>query len=225
MNSIIKIFLLAALPVSLHAYVLVDTFADYTNVGQGINGLSYGYYTTAESETGEFTTDFVLPSGDDWVGSESFGTVHFSSTVQHPGVDTLRPAVRRFTVAPAESMFSYTGMVQISGSFGGPTPGGGGLVSGFVTVDGTVLYSATADFDTIASFSFAAPVGPGSTIDFGLRSEGDPSFDSTLYSATVSTIPEPASTATLVGGSLLAVALLQKRRRKTQSRIHVARSI
>jgi hypothetical protein len=205
--------LAALLPASLHAVVLVDTIADYSNAAQGINGLEYGYYTTSESETGVFSTNNVSPSGGDWAGVESFGTVRFSANYQHPAVDSLNPAVRRYTLGSFGEP-SYSGLVQVTGSFGGPTPGGGGSVIGFVTIDDITLFSAAASGATAASFSFLATVSPGSTIDFGLRANGDPSFDTTTFAATVTTVvPEPSSAAVIASALSWMVVIGARRRR------------
>ena len=210
MRSSFLLLACAVLPAPLSAFVLVDTVSDYSTDSQGVNGLTYGYYT-AVSTSGSFSTVNVAPSGGEWVGAESFGTVRFGVDSQHPGADSLLPAVRRYTVG-SDGEPAYSGQVLISGTVGGPSVGGG-AVEGFVTVDGAVLFSASVDGSTPANFSFAATVAPGSVIDFGVGAAGDPAFDTTFFSATVTAIPEPASGGVLAGLVAAGGRVLRRRRR------------
>lgn len=195
------------LATTAHALVLVDTVADFSTAGQGINGLYYGYYGAAESQDFSlFSTVNIAAglSGSDpaWLGSESFATPLFTAGVQHPSVDSAFPAVRRYLVGDGAEP-DYTGQVQIEGSFGGPTPGGGGEVLGFVNVNNVTLFSGQANADVVASFSFFATVTPGDTIDFGLRLFDGAGFDSTFTTALVTAVPEPSAfgpTIVLLGG-------------------------
>lgn len=197
-STLIAVLLAAA---SCPAAVLLNTVDDFSTAGQGTNGLQYGYYTVADQTTGTFSTDGMSVVTGTWAGGDAFGTPAFDADTQHPGASTLYPAVRRYTVGSAGEI-PYSGLVQIMGQFGGgPAVGGGGVI-GFVTVDGVTRFSAPANLATIANFDFQTSVSPGSTIDFGLMANGDPSFDSTFFSAAVLSVPEPSRSLLLLVGCL-----------------------
>lgn len=184
------------------ATTLLDTEADYSTAAQGTNGIQYGYYTSADQTTGTFDTTNISVVAGQWAGVEAFGTPVFDDDSQHPSVDNLFPAVRRYTVGSGGET-AYSGLVRIMGQFGGGPAEGGGSVIGFVTVDGVNLFSGPADFGTIASFDFTTSVTPGSHIDFGVMANGDPTSDLTAFSATVLSVPEPSKSLCLLAGLAL----------------------
>lgn len=181
------------------AAVLLNTVDDFSTAAQGTNGLEYGYYTSPDQTTGTFSTANMSVVTGSWVGGEAFGTPVFDADVQHPGASTLYPAVRRYTVGSAGEI-PYSGLVQIMGQFGGGPGVGGGGVIGFVTVDGVTLFSAPANIATTVNFDFQTSVSPGSHIDFGVMANGDPGFDTTYFSATVLSVPEPSKALLLLVG-------------------------
>lgn len=197
------------------AQVLVDTGSDFSVAAQGANGLFYGYYTAGESQDASlFSTSGMTVGtsamGASWLGPQSFSTPLLSADAQHPSVDSLFPAVRRYVVGEGAEP-DYTGLVRITGSFGGATPGGGGTVFAFINVNDQTLFSGTAS-TVVASFDFEVEVAPGDTIDFGIRAFDGPSFDTTFVQATVTAIPEPAASAVLV--ALVSLLATWKRRRQ-----------
>lgn len=189
------------------ATTLLDTVADFSTDAQGTNGIQYGYYTSADQTTGTFDTANISVVAGQWAGIESFGTPVFDAITQHPSVDNLFPAVRRYTVGSGGET-AYSGLVRIMGQFGLT---GGGSVIGFVTVDGTPLFSGPADTGTTAVFDFTTSVSPGSHIDFGVMASGDPNFDTTVFFATVMTVPEPSKSLMLLAG--LALSACRRSRR------------
>lgn len=196
---------------NLHAQTLVDLQADYSTVAQGVNGIEYGGYTTANSITGTFTTAPWTSTGSEWYGGESLGTPAISQNYNHPAVNSLTPAVRRYTVGSGTEL-DYTGTVQITGMFYDNAPG---ETSGFVTVDGVNYFNMavpnTGNSTGFVTFDFTVSVAPGSTIDFGVNA-GDNAFsDSTGVTATVTAVPEPGTIGMALAG---AVALGWYRRRK-----------
>src|SRR5688572_8358622 len=84
--------------IALQAQTLVDLQADYSLVAQGTNGIEYGGYTTANSVTGTFTTAGWTSTGTEWYGGDILGTPAISQDFNHPAVNSLTPAVRRYTV-------------------------------------------------------------------------------------------------------------------------------
>jgi hypothetical protein len=188
--------------------LLVNTVADFSNASQGINGLEYGYYTSPDSSTGTFSTLGMVPSVEGWDGPEAFGTPELNQDNQHPGVDSLFPAVRRYTVGSGGEP-SFSGLVQITGVFGGPIALGGGDVIGFITIDGTTVFSAPASGLNAVNFDFTAAVSPGSHIDFGIEANGSTLFDRTLYTATVSTVPDSGTSVLLMSLGLAALIFVQ----------------
>jgi len=206
------------LATTAHALVLVDTVADFSTAEQGINGLYYGYYAAAESQDASLFSTVNIAAGSSgsdpaWIGPESYATPLFTANVQHPSVDFAFPAVRRYLVGDGAEL-DYSGQVQIVGSFGGATPGGGGAVVGFVNVNNVTLFSGQANGSVVASFNFLATVSPGDTIDFGLRLFDGAAFDSTFTTALVTAVPEPSA----FGPTLVLLGVLVARRLVTTAR-------
>jgi hypothetical protein len=202
----ISLVLLAA---AARAQVVADLQADFSVAAQGTNGIQYGNYTSANSTTGTFTTAGWVVSGSPgvWYGGESLGTPAISMTINHPALDTLNPAVRRYTIGSSGEP-SLAGFVEISGMFydqaSGPT-------SGFITVDGVNLFNMvvpnTGDSSGFVTFDITVLVAPGSTIDFGVNAGTDAYSDSTGVTATITVVPEPSTMSLflLAGGSSLAL--------------------
>jgi hypothetical protein len=194
---------------------LADTQADYSTTAQGTNGFLYGDYHNDATNTyhndglGVFdTSGWTVDGSGNWDGNEGLFTPAVGPVIQHPAFNTLRPAVRRYTVG-SNGEPSFTGFVEIKGSFSDLDPGG--KTDGFVTVDGVNRFYHLVDSTTANSpvlFDIFAPVTNGSTIDFGADASTDGGFnDSTGLTATIATAPEPA-----LGGAGLACLLLLRRR-------------
>ena len=197
---------LVLLPAVARAQVIADLQADFSLAAQGTNGIQYGNYTSANSTTGTFTTAGWVVSGSSWYGGESLGTPAISMTINHPAVDTLNPAVRRYTIGSSGEP-SLAGFVEISGMFYDQALG---LTSGFITVDGVNLFNMdvpnTGDSSGFVTFDLIVAVAPSSTIDFGVNAGADAFSDSTGVTATITVVPEPSTISLLLlagGGSLV----------------------
>ena len=164
--------------------ILAATHVDFSTVGftsaltaqTPINGFTYGYYTNSNMTTGTFSTDNMSVSGVEWRSTEASFTPIHRAIEMHPSGNTLRSAVRRYTVGSGGEP-AFTGTVRIVGRFFFRQSG---VTSRFVTVDGTNRReenNTTGD----TAFDFTANVTPASTIDFGVAvgNGSDASFDMT----------------------------------------------
>jgi hypothetical protein len=171
---------------------LADVQADFNNSSQGINGIQYGSYTEANVTTGTFSTNGWAPSGTGWYGGDALGTpAHGINGFMHPAVNSLQPAVRRYTVGSGGEL-AYSGLVQITGNFFDLDPVG--PTSGFITVNGINIFNKLVpDGGAPVPFDFLVAVVPGSTIDFGVNAGADAYYDSTGLTAVITTaVPEPS---------------------------------
>src|SRR4051812_43342502 len=134
---------IAAVNSAARGVQLANAQADFSTAAQGSNGFQYGVYTGANAivEGGAvvFSTANFVPTttgnGPTWLGNESFSTPALWTVGQHPGFDTLDPAVRRYTVG-SNGEPAYTGSVEIAGQFFDLASGATGA---FITVDGVNL--------------------------------------------------------------------------------------
>src|SRR5437660_8441959 len=85
---------------------LADTQADYSTTAQGTNGFQYGNYHNDATDhynnngIGVFdTTGWTVDMNNNWDGNEGLFTPEVGAATQHPAFNSLRPAVRRYTVA------------------------------------------------------------------------------------------------------------------------------
>ena len=190
---------------------LADTQADYSTVAQGTNGFQYGAYHNDATDhynnngVGVFdTTGWTVDMNNNWDGNEGLFTPEVGAATQHPAFNSLRPAVRRYTVA-SNGEPSYTGLVEIQGTFTDLNPSG--LTDGFVTVNGVNLFYHLVDSNSGNSpvpFDVVAAVTNGSTIDIGADASSDGGFnDSTGLTATIAPVPEPVLCGSVVGFALL----------------------
>lgn len=108
-------------------------------------------------------------------------------------------SVARFT-APTANSFT------ISGKFGA---GDVGTVDVYILKNGATLFSAL-NSSTDQTFNLSQTIAVGDTIDFVVGPAGGNPFDSTPLTATISSVPEPATIAFL---GLGVAALLRRKRR------------
>ena len=197
---------------AVYSQIVADTIADFSIAAQGTNGFQYGLYTSPNSTTGTFSISNFVVSGSSWVNAaDSFGTPALDANGQHPGVDTLDPAVRRYTIGSSGEPV-YTGLVNITGQFFDRAPG---PTSGFITVNGVNLFNQdvpnTGNSSGFVSFDLTVAVAPGSTIDFGVNAGTDAFSDSTGLKATVTIVPEPSTLNLLLILAPAALLLLRRR--------------
>ncbi|MBX7211632.1 MAG: choice-of-anchor D domain-containing protein [Verrucomicrobiaceae bacterium] len=176
------------------ADVLAITHQDFSTAAQGTAGLQYGYYTEANSTAGTFSTTGMAVSGADWRGTESYSTPLVGAQWMHPGVDTLAPAVRRYTVGGGGEP-SFSGAVRILGRFYSTDSG---LTNRFVTVNGTNLFVEN-NKNGETTFEVSATVSNGSTIDLGVAPGANGFSDSVNLLAWI--VPSDTAFATQVVGS------------------------
>ena len=174
---------------------------------------TYGYmdsgWTAFTAYTQNNGTDGWYVSGiDSWIwlnnrGSEQYG-VPEGWLALSPGTGGEDPVLR--WTAPED----VSGLVQVSGQFlaGDSASMNVAIFQGSVRTPENTLWSGT-DF---GSFDFDVNVSPGDTLNFTI--DGPFSYGNTPISATIQAVPEPTTTALLIGEGTLALAFARLRFRK-----------
>jgi len=180
-----------------------DSVADFSNV-QGQGGWWYGYYSGTLAPAG-FT---LLPTYDSasqsWIessGGQFYWTQIYAAGAHPQGTTTSggrvpveQWAVRRWTAADSGSYLVSFSVAKD----GSRTALFGNGVTGHVFANGAEVFSQwIAPSDTVgASGSVTVALAAGQSVDFALDPyQGDDRYDSTLFKATVSAVPEPATAA------------------------------
>ncbi len=207
-STLLVIGAVGALCLAGQAQTIVDTQTDFSLLGQGINGLQYGYYDSP-GLTGSFTTaNMVANPVGRWEGPYGDQTPVFSPTLTHEAVDSsggvIFSSVRRFTdgngIGP-----SYTGNAEIVFQIW-KTPFGsvGNGVDAFITYNGVNIFetripNGSTQANPFVSSQISIHLAPGDTIDFGITdSTRDGISDVVGFTAQVNAVPEP-SLLSLVG--------------------------
>src|ERR1700730_8563167 len=189
-----------------------DAFADFSVSNGNPNGVwSYGWSATLFSSLNLYTSGVV--SGDGtwnwshpnhnmfgtpaaWINptNHQVGTVPSMTAAFHPGVnDEFSHYV---WTAPT------TGLFSLSATFS-PFDTGGTDVH--ILDNGVSLFSGNVSPGNPQSFSTQLSVVAGDKIDFavGFGVDGSASNDTTGISATISEVPEPATTSSFIAGAAL----------------------
>jgi len=201
--------------VAMAGPVLADSTLDYSGT-QGGNGWSYGYFQFPG--TAFTTTGYTY--GDSFAGWWAIGTTGAStyefqgpSSAMHPGYDTGTST--QYDTVREYADTTYTGGVTISGiteklAIAPPTQ----TITATIYLNGTSIYSYVLAGDNTAgqSYSFNTNLTTGDVLDFAV-STGSPTStitnDLTVFSATITETPEPA-TFFAAGGLLLSLGLLRR---------------
>jgi hypothetical protein len=85
--------------------------------------------------------------------------------------------------------------------------------SGAITLNGSVLFNVSFGNNSGTSTTFTQTLNAGDIVDFLTGSQGDYRFDDTAFNATITLVPEPTTTFSLLVGVGLLGALLYWRRR------------
>lgn len=196
---------------SSSAASLADSVADFS-LTQGSNNWYYGYYP-ADNLTASGFTLLDSTAGDFWHHSATWWpswTSIFADVVHPNGVnspDELEWVVRRW-VSPGDFNISISGLLAKFDT------GGNGVV-GSILVDGHYVFSrCLGPSDLVGDNYFVSTsVAAGSTVDFVVRPQTTDYYDSTLFTALISTseipVPEPSAIA-IAGLGLLAVCYRRK---------------
>lgn len=217
MKKLITLIVLSFAPTLLQAALLVDTEADFSLSGEGVNGIQYGYYDSG-GLTGTFdTTGMVADTTQQrWEGTDGDQTPIFDPTVSHEGVDNsgnvLVSAVRRFTDGMGSSP-GYSGMVDISfQAWKVPFGSIGNGADIFIDLNGVNIYYArvpnqgTQQNPYISSDIFV-DLNPGDTVDFGVTDlTGNGISDVTGFTAQINTVSAPEPKECGFAGGLLCLA-------------------
>lgn len=138
------------------------------------------------------TNSSIQPAGLDPAQSAAF----------HPG-ESGEFSVFRFTV-PSSGSYDISGAMTVIDS---------GDTRGYVVINGAAIFDTGEmhQADGAHAFSLTATLASGDTVDFvvGLGTSNSYYNDSTMLSATLTDVPEPASAVLLLGG----LAALRLRRR------------
>lgn len=200
------------------AHALSADFAsDFSITNSNPNGAwTYGYTTSLGGTLNNFTTTLASSGQEIWYmpGLSGDATPSVFKNVSGGTVNWVPSGAAGLHSGPggqlavARYTSSEAGEVTISGEFGSGDIGGVGI---FILVDNVQAFGITNASATEA-FDFDVTLGVGSTVDFVVSNgDGSYAFDSTPLSATIETVPEPA---TMLALGLGAVALVRKRRSK-----------
>lgn len=181
--------------------VVADSQAEFSGT-QGANGWSYRYDVSWAK--GEYGASAYNPTGDMWgYGSagawEGGADERIIKEGQHPGYSGSDPvlAIRRWTSDVA-------GPVTISGALAKLDTRGGDGVDCSIWVNTTQVYQCgLAGTDGVGvSYSFSTNLSVGDTVDFVVDPRTWHGNDATMFTATISQVPEPG-TLTVLGAGLL----------------------
>jgi hypothetical protein len=201
-----------------------DAYTDFSISNGNPNGVwSYGWSTTLLSTLNLYPHGFVDGTGNlDWndpnhlfAGAPSVfanttnnqqGTVPAHTAAFHPGqADEFSHYV---WIAPTSGLFSLSATFLLLDSGGTDV---------HILDNGISLFAANLSPAIPQSFSTQIAVTAGDKIDFavGYGPDGNFMHDSTAISATISTVPEPATTSTFIAGAALLGGSLYLRRRRS----------
>ena len=178
------------------AAVTYDPHADFSTAANPNGAYTYGYEATLGGTLTNFTNGgaangqaqlWTSPSVDQYLGVYNLPT----TILQHPGA-AGQYSVLRITVAT-------TGQYVVNGVY---SNGDNASTDVHVLTNGVAAFNGAVNGSgSSSSFGFTQPLTAGSTVDFAVGNGGNGyNNDSTLLSATVASVPEPASWALLIAG-------------------------
>jgi len=176
------------------------TFQSVGNAGNSGYGYSSGGFQVPAVSSSRLFSDGAVPT----------------SNVQlawHPGPGSPVYTVLRWTAGAGES-----GSVVIAGNLsrvGEP----GGDVDFHIYANGVSVFSSGNLTSGTTSFSQTVSIGSGQFVDFvlGYGSSNSYGGDESLISATITAVPEPASTALLSGAVIFGLTVVRYVRRRRQT--------
>lgn len=187
---------------------LADSAAEFSGV-QGQNNWYYGYWQDDGSYSpGEFQQLPLFASSAWKITASPPPYTSLTSTGGHPnhwGAGGRQWAVRRW-------LAETTGPMLISGHLAKADAGGGDGIIGAIYIDGALVYSQAIEWNDSVGVNFAVPtcIYANSPVDFVITPRGNNDWnDTTIFTATVDPIPEPATFCLM----LLALPFAPRRRR------------
>ena len=185
------------------AAVTYDPHADFSTAANPNGAYTYGYEATLGGTLTNFTNgqaqSWTSPSVDQYLGVYNRST----TLLQHPG-PAGQYSVLRITVAT-------TGQYVVNGVY---SNGDNASTDVHVLTNGVAAFNGAVNgASSSSSFGFTQLLAAGSTVDFAVGNGGNgDNNDSTLLSATVGSVPEPASWALLIAGFGLVGAVKRRQR-------------
>jgi hypothetical protein len=200
------------------AQALSADFAnDFSVTNSNPNGAwTYGYTTSLGGTFNAYTDTISNPVVDIWYtpGLSGDSTPSAFKNTSGGSVNGILPGEAGLHSGPggqlsvARLTSTEVTDVTISGAFGQGDIGGVGV---YILLDGVEIFGVSNTYQT-EMFDLTASLGVGSTLDFVVSNgDGSYAYDSTQLSASVESVPEPAS---MVALSVGAIALVRRRRAK-----------
>ncbi|MCL5102979.1 MAG: PEP-CTERM sorting domain-containing protein [Armatimonadetes bacterium] len=201
-----------------NAAVVADSVTGFAGSPNGQNNWSYWQWldpsTTGSSAASayDYTTVQLMA---DWSGGEWHGTFGGGKHYPYIGASAIMPAginwgteYNLWAVRRWDS--NVSGAVTISGHLQKNDPYGTG-VNAHIYVDGVEKWSQYCTVWDQFDYSINVTVASGSNVDFALDSNGDVSDDESIFTGTISQVPEPSSLVVLAMGSIGGLTILRRR--------------
>lgn len=201
-------FILAAVIAAPAAAVTYDPHADFSTAANPNGAYSYGYEASLGGPLTLFTTGgptngqpqaWVSPAVDQYLGVYNLP----STLLQHPGASG-QYSILRITLGASSTY-------KINGGF---SNGDNASTDVHILANGASIFDGGVNGSgSFANFGLSQYFTAGTTIDFAVGNGGNGyNYDSTFLSASVASVPEPATWAMMLGGFGIAGATLRRRR-------------
>lgn len=192
------------------AAIIADSVAEFSATTNGANGWSYGYFNSPWDGNTFVNYDVVLGSSgaEYWTSTGDNGAI---SRDKSGAGGSHKHVVRRWTSTVAGEVTINVTVQKLDGTVN-PYNNGGYIrvMDNNVDLLGPDYIPGT---DTATrNYSITTTVGVGDKVDFLLFDNGNNGWDTYIYTATISAVPEPAAVGIL---GLGAMGLLAARRRRT----------
>jgi hypothetical protein len=184
------------------------TSADHTNAAGGdasVQGFDPGTGTLVEVNVGSSDVVFNFGFGN-------LNPLHPGEMKIHPGPDASNSFTIVRWIAPVGGSYLIDAYWTDLDPNGTQFSGVNGA-TGAITVNGTAVFNNDFGNNSGTSTTFTMAFNAGDIVDFVTGSQGDFRFDDTAFNATITQVPEPTTTSSLITGVALLAGSFYWRRR------------